>query len=76
VSKIAFIGGEAPVTALLAAVAEQPELEAVVMVCRRAGRWQACWSSGLTAGGLSLAALMLLDAVQGAVCDEGEGDEG
>lgn len=58
--KIAFLNaGKIDPRALLASVSEQEELDGVVLVVRRAGRWQTCWSSGLNLGGLCMAAKVL-----------------
>jgi hypothetical protein len=65
--KIAFLGNNVSVPALLASVAEREGLDAVVMVCRVNGCWETCWSNDIDYGGLSMAALKLLTAAEDAM---------
>ena len=47
------------VPALLAQIAEYPDLDAVVAVVRVGGCWRTAWSTGIDLGGLSMASLKL-----------------
>jgi hypothetical protein len=48
------------VQALLHQVLEDSEVDGVIVVARRDGRWSTCWSTGINIGSLSMAALKLV----------------
>ncbi len=52
------------VATLLAQIADCPDTDAVVAIIRSEGCWRVCWTSAIDLGGLSLAAVKLLNDVQ------------